>query len=143
MKQLQVKTSSSEYPIYIGEDCLSVLAPFLQQATQTIVVTDQTVYDLHYQKLSHVLPENTITYIITPGESSKSFDCYHQIQTFLIESQVDRQACLLAFGGGVVGDLAGFVAATYMRGIDFIQIPTTLLAHVRAIGGKVAIIHEL
>lgn len=143
MKQLQVKTSSSEYPIYIGEDCLSVLAPFLQQATQTIVVTDQTVYDLHYQKLSHVLPENTITYIITPGESSKSFDCYHQIQTFLIENQVDRQACLLAFGGGVVGDLVGFVAATYMRGIDFIQIPTTLLAHDSAIGGKVAINHEL
>lgn len=143
MKQLHVKTSSTEYPIYVGEDCLKELLPFIQRATQTIVVTDQTVYELHYQTLAHVLPENTLTYIITPGEGSKSFECYHQIQTFLIENQVDRHACLLAFGGGVVGDLAGFVAATYMRGIDFIQIPTTLLAHDSAIGGKVAINHEL
>lgn len=143
MKQLKVKTHQGEYPIYIGASCLNELTPFIQKATQVVVITDETVYRLHYQTLVHVLPKDVLVYVIKPGEASKSFDVYHAIQTFLIQNQVDRKALILAFGGGVVGDLAGFVAATYMRGIDFIQVPTTLLAHDSAVGGKVAINHEL
>ena len=143
MKQLQVKTHQGEYPIYIGDGCLNELTPFIQKATQVVVITDETVYELHYQTLAHVLSKEALVYVIKPGEASKSFEVYHAIQTFLIQNQVDRKALILAFGGGVVGDLAGFVAATYMRGIDFIQVPTTLLAHDSAVGGKVAINHEL
>ena len=143
MKQLQVKTHQGEYPIYIGDGCLNELTPFIQKATQVIVITDETVYELHYQTLADVLSKEALVYVIKPGEASKSFEVYHAIQTFLIQNQVDRKALILAFGGGVVGDLAGFVAATYMRGIDFIQVPTTLLAHDSAVGGKVAINHEL
>ncbi len=143
MKQVQVKTQQSSYPIYIGTDCLKELVPFVKNSTQVVVMTDETVYELHYATLKPYLPEDSLLYVIKPGENSKSFSVYHEIQTFLIEHQVDRKALLLAFGGGVVGDLAGFVAATYMRGIDFIQLPTTLLAHDSAVGGKVAINHEL
>ncbi|MDE5977148.1 MAG: 3-dehydroquinate synthase [Turicibacter sp.] len=143
MKQLNVQTKKSDYPIYIGRNCLTKLTSFINQATQVIVITDETVYNLHYQTLANALGKEALVYCIKPGETSKCLEVYYDIQTFLIQNQVDRKALILAFGGGVVGDLAGFVAATYMRGIDFIQIPTTLLAHDSAIGGKVAINHEL
>ena len=143
MKQLQVQTAHSSYPIYIGSHCLEMLNSFIEKATQVVVITDETVHQLHYSTLKNYLPKDSLLYVIKPGETSKSFEVYHDIQTFLIKNQVDRKALILAFGGGVVGDLSGFVAATYMRGIDFIQIPTTLLAHDSAIGGKVAINHEL
>ena len=143
MKQLQVQTAHSSYPIYIGSHCLEMLNSFIEKATQVVVITDETVHQLHYSTLKNYLPKDSLLYVIKPGETSKSFEVYHDIQTFLIKNQVDRKALILAFGGGVVGDLAGFVASTYMRGIDFIQLPTTLLAHDSAIGGKVAINHEL
>ena len=142
MQELMIQTKHSNYPIYVG-DCLAQLNPYIKNTSQTVVITDQTVYDLHYKKLNEYLPINTPVFSITPGEKSKSMPTYYDIQTFLIEHQVDRRGLVLAFGGGVVGDLAGFVAATYMRGIDYIQIPTTLLAHDSAIGGKVAIHHAL
>ncbi|MCU7191659.1 3-dehydroquinate synthase [Turicibacter sanguinis] len=142
MQKLMIQTKHSTYPIYVG-DCLASLNPFIQKASQVVVITDQTVYDLHYAQLKEYLPSESPVFVIKPGESSKSISNYYEIQTFLIEHQVDRRGLVLAFGGGVVGDLAGFVSATYMRGIDFIQIPTTLLAHDSAIGGKVAINHEL
>src|SRR5699024_10466323 len=77
------------------------------------------------------------------GEASKSFEHYYEIQTFALRQSLDRRSLIVALGGGVIGDLAGFVAATYMRGISFIQIPTTLLAHDSSVGGKVAINHPL
>ena len=143
MKSLHVNTNQGSYPIEIGMNGLNKLIPYVNQATQVVVITDETVEKLHYTTLKAFLPSDTLLYVIKPGEASKSFETYHRIQTFLIQNQVDRKALILAFGGGVVGDLAGFVAATYMRGIDFIQVPTTLLAHDSSIGGKVAINHEL
>ncbi len=140
--KLTIQTSTKNYPIYIG-DVITTLKDYVTSYSQLVVITDQTVYDLHFEMLKSVLPEITLTYIITPGEASKSMDEFHDIQTALIKHRIDRRSLVLAFGGGVVGDLAGFVAATYMRGIDFIQVPTTLLAHDSAIGGKVAINHEL
>lgn len=142
MQELMIQTTHSTYPIYVG-DCLAYLNPFIEKASQVVVITDQTVYDLHYAQLKKYLPFDTPVFVIKPGEYSKSMSNYYEIQTFMIKHQMDRRGLVLAFGGGVVGDLAGFVSATYMRGIDFIQIPTTLLAHDSAIGGKVAINHEL
>src|SRR5699024_8613833 len=84
----------------------------------------------------------TFTKIIPPGEGSKNIGVYYEMQSYLIQSGLDRKSLIIALGGGVVGDLAGFVAATYMRGIDYIQIPTTVLAHDSSVGGKVAINHE-
>lgn len=81
--------------------------------------------------------------MIPSGEASKSFQNYYEIQSFALEKGLDRKSLVIALGGGVVGDLAGFVAATYMRGIPFIQVPTTLLAHDSSVGGKVAINHPL
>ena len=142
MQELAIKTRTSSYPIYVGKDCLLNLQSFTEKASRVIVVTDETVHHLHYSYLQQYLPKNSLVYVLEPGEGSKSFESYYHLQYFLIQHQIDRGSLVLAFGGGVVGDLAGFVAATYMRGIDFIQIPTTLLAHDSAIGGKVAINHE-
>lgn len=142
MQVLEIKTQTSKYPIYIGEQVLSQLNQHLEKASQVMVITDETVDDLYHEHLKSYLPKATPFYRLKPGEKSKSFSSYYEVQSFLIEHQMDRRGLILAFGGGVVGDLAGFVAATYMRGIDFIQIPTTLLAHDSAIGGKVAINHE-
>lgn len=80
---------------------------------------------------------------VPSGEQAKSMDMYTKLQSEAIRFHMDRSSCIIAFGGGVVGDLAGFVAATFMRGIDFIQMPTTLLAHDSAVGGKVAVNHPL
>jgi 3-dehydroquinate synthase len=77
------------------------------------------------------------------GEACKTFENYLAVQTFMLEQKCTRKSLVLAFGGGAVGDLAGFVAATYMRGVPFIQIPTTILAHDSAVGGKTAINHTL
>ena len=81
------------------------------------------------------------TYIVPSGEKAKTFDVYYECLTAALEYKLDRNSFILAFGGGAVGDLAGFVAATFMSGIPFIQIPTTILAHDSAVGGKVAINH--
>ncbi len=142
MQVLEIKTQTARYPIYIGEHVLSRLKPYVERASQVVVITDETVDELYHEYLALYLPQATPFYRLEPGEKSKSFSSYYAVQSFLIEQQLDRRGLILAFGGGVVGDLAGFVAATYMRGIDFIQIPTTLLAHDSAIGGKVAINHE-
>src|SRR6185312_13145009 len=80
---------------------------------------------------------------VPSGEQAKQFPIYEACLTFALENGLDRKSCIIAFGGGAVGDLAGFVAATYMRGIAFLQVPTTLLAHDSAVGGKVAINHPL
>src|SRR5699024_9349766 len=81
--------------------------------------------------------------IISSGEQSKNIETYYKLQTEAIQNGLDRHSLIIALGGGVVGDLAGFVAATFLRGVDYIQVPTTILAHDSSVGGKVAINHEL
>lgn len=81
--------------------------------------------------------------IVPSGEKAKTFDVYQDCLTSALENKLDRKSLVISFGGGAVGDLAGFVAATYMRGIRFIQVPTTILAHDSAVGGKVAVNHPL
>ncbi|WP_096153768.1 MULTISPECIES: 3-dehydroquinate synthase [Bacillus] len=146
---LLIETKSKSYPVYIGDNVRSELVPFLlnlpKKPTKICIVTDDKVATLYLDDIKQQVSESfqTYHYMIPSGEASKNFDQYYMIQTYLLEQGFDRNSLILALGGGVVGDLAGFVAATYMRGIRFIQMPTTLLAHDSAVGGKVAINHSL
>lgn len=148
MKTVSVQTESKVYPVIIGEKIIHELPLFLHkefpQLTKIFIVTDENIAALYLQELLEVLTDFDAEHVIVPnGEKAKTFDVYHSCLTFALEKRLDRKSLLLAFGGGAVGDLAGFVAATYMRGIPFVQIPTTILAHDSAVGGKVAINHEL
>ena len=132
------------YDIFIEEDGLSHLAKHIKEVYQfddLFVITDQNVFDLYNEKLIQALIGYKLSFVILPpGEKSKSLDTYHQAIQTLIEKGIKRNHLILAFGGGVIGDLAGFIASTLYRGISYIQIPTTLLAQVdSSIGGKVGI----
>ncbi len=143
---LNVEISSScahSYPIIIGENLLSNLADYVEQysnAKNFLVVTNKKVYDLYADKLN--IPFSSV--ILEDGEEYKNFDSYKKILDSALESRLERSDAIIALGGGVIGDVAGFAAASYQRGVDFIQIPTTLLAQVdSSVGGKVAINHPL
>lgn len=121
-----------------GELCTLVVKP-----CKCVVLTDDNVAPLYADELEKSLSISgfsTIRYTVAHGEISKSADCYISLLNFLAENKITRSDILVALGGGVVGDLCGFTAATYLRGIKFIQVPTTLLAMVdSSVGGKTAI----
>ncbi|WP_202080002.1 3-dehydroquinate synthase [Caldalkalibacillus salinus] len=155
-KQLEVKTLHVElgersYPIVIGPNVLHDIGQYLEQLgihdhQQILIITDDQVKALHADALTQRLDETNYryhVYAVPSGERSKSLNTYEDVITFMIDKQFDRKSVVLALGGGVVGDLAGFVASSYMRGIDFIQLPTTIQAHDSSVGGKVGINHAL
>src|SRR5207245_1610102 len=111
------------------------------------IVTDSEVGALYAQPLQEVLKDAGFVphiFTIPAGESSKSFGCFQQIIDWLVEQKAEAKEAIIALGGGVVGDLTGFVASCYLRGVPLIQVPTTLLAQVdSAIGGKTGINHPL
>lgn len=146
MQQLTIETSTKSYPVYIGHDTVRMLGDLFMsseaQFTSVMVITDETVANLHlpsFKELAGLGP--FFEKIVPSGEKAKTFDVYYDCLSAALENKLDRKSLIIAFGGGAVGDLAGFVAATYMRGIRFIQVPTTILAHDSAVGGKVAINH--
>lgn len=145
MNALHVTSSSHNYKIIIGEDKRFHLAEYLEKDYSAImIITDDVVASLYLDDIVDGLGDKTVHQAIIPhGEASKDITNYYAIQTKAMEYGLDRNALIIALGGGVVGDLAGFVAATYMRGIDYIQVPTTILAHDSSVGGKVAINHAL
>lgn len=147
MRELSVRTSTHDYTVSIGENVRFELDRFIQKSYSAIyVITDDVVGRLYLNDVTEALEKLDIpvyTTAVPSGEASKSMAMYDQLQTTLMESSMDRQSLLIALGGGVVGDLAGFVAATYMRGVDYIQVPTTILSHDSSVGGKVAINHAL
>ncbi|MED0586821.1 3-dehydroquinate synthase [Bacillus subtilis] len=149
MKTLHVQTASSSYPVFIGQGirkkACELLTSLNRPLTRIMLVTDEEVDRLYGDEMLHLLQEKwPVKKVTVPsGEQAKSMDMYTKLQSEAIRFHLDRSSCIIAFGGGVVGDLAGFVAATFMRGIDFIQMPTTLLAHDSAVGGKVAVNHPL
>lgn len=109
------------------------------------IITDDQVAPLYLEDVLRNFPQDTHVFhsVIEHGEQSKGIKPYYQLLTDALTHGLDRKSLIIALGGGVVGDVAGFVAATYMRGIDYIQVPTTILAHDSSVGGKVAINHEL
>lgn len=147
MEQFMIETKSKTYPVLIG-DVLSELEKILnslpKKPTTIFVITDTNTGSLYLEEVVSLLTNfKVISHVVPSGESSKSIEKYYECQSIALENNLDRNSVILALGGGVVGDLAGFVAATFMRGIRFIQMPTTLLAHDSAVGGKVAINHPL
>ncbi|MCA0172081.1 3-dehydroquinate synthase [Bacillus sp. RAR_GA_16] len=143
MNRLSIDTSSGSYSVYIGTGIRNKWRELVDYASYSsfFIITDEAVAARYLPSIQG--HENIPTFVAPSGEGSKSFPMYHQVMTALLEAELDRKACIIALGGGVVGDLAGFAAATYMRGIDFIQIPTTLLAHDSSVGGKTGINHEV
>ena len=145
-RRLSVALSSGGYDVLVGEGLLrragALLAPVLPQK-RAVVVTDDTVAPLHLPALLAGLAETGIEarHITVPaGEASKSIETYAGIVDRLLEERVERRTSVIALGGGVVGDLAGFAAATTLRGLPFVQIPTTLLSQVdSSVGGKTGV----
>ena len=150
MHEVKVKLGPQSYPITIEPNCLLKIGFYLNkyfQGTQVAVLSDQTVSQLYANQIIHSLKEanfESTLMVIPNGEASKSIEQTEKLYTRLLESNFRRDSLILALGGGVIGDLAGFVAATFLRGIPFIQVPTTLLAQVdSSVGGKVGINHSL
>ena len=148
--QIAVRTPNENYDILIGQEILSPFAQHLAErlpGRKAFLVSHPTLLDLYGQRVTDALQQAgfaTQTYAIAEGETSKTLDTAAELYTHLATCGADRQSVLCAFGGGVVGDLTGFAAATYMRGIPFVQIPTTLLAMVdSSIGGKTGVNHAL
>jgi 3-dehydroquinate synthase len=145
--QIDVITGENTYPVYVGEGLLEHCSfVFEQLATrQVLMVSNETVAPLYMDKLLNAMPDvETDCLILKDGEQYKNFTSLQKIYDKLIDGRYHRDSYLIALGGGVVGDITGFAASTYQRGIAYIQIPTTLLAQVDAsVGGKTAINHPL
>jgi 3-dehydroquinate synthase len=148
METIQIHTESKNYNVFVGEGVRKELSSFLtnhfKDLTRILIITDETVAKLHLEKLLFDLKSwDPIIFTAPGGEKAKTFDVYYAALSAALENRLDRKSVILSFGGGAVGDLSGFVAASFMRGIPFIQVPTTILAHDSAVGGKVAINHPL
>ena len=146
MKQVLVNLKDNSYPIYIGQGILDDLGSLLSKdklSSKCAIITNPTVNKLYGKKVKDGLESKGIKTVILEvpdSETSKSLKYAGKLYVKLLENKLDRNSYIIALGGGVTGDLAGFVAATYLRGISLIQVPTTLLAQVdSAIGGKVAV----
>ena len=136
---LNVTMKDVNYDVIIQRHSLDDINNYLNLNRKVLVLTDSGVPAIYAQKVLEKSYEGYL-YIINQGEESKSFENFGLILDYLVEKEFSRTDCIVALGGGVVGDLAGFVASTYMRGIDFYNIPTTLLSQVdSSIGGKTAI----
>ena len=147
MKILNVELGDRSYPIYIGNGLLEdekIITSHIK--TKTIcIVSNTTVSKLYLENIKNLLDDyQVVEAIIDDGEEFKNHDSLNYIYTKLLENQCNRDTTILALGGGVVGDIAGYAAASFLRGIPFVQIPTTLLAQVdSSVGGKTGINHLL
>ncbi|MDO4896979.1 MAG: 3-dehydroquinate synthase [Moraxella sp.] len=148
---LTVHTQSHDYPIFIGGsdgvvDFAEPLLPFIR-GRQVMIVSNETVAPLYLQNLQHSLQHQGLTVVscvLPDGEQFKNQDHINTIYDALMSHHFARDCTLIALGGGVIGDMVGFASASFMRGVDFIQVPTTLLAQVdSSVGGKTGINHPL
>jgi 3-dehydroquinate synthase len=149
VETLTVNLGDRSYPIYVGEAILSRVGEFLQGAGlrgKVAVVSNPTVAQLYLEPVNKSLVQSgfeVITALVPDGEEYKNLESLAAIYDRLVSARIERKSCVLALGGGVVGDLAGFAAATYLRGVPYIQVPTTLLAQVdSSVGGKTAVNHR-
>lgn len=147
MQTLTVELGERSYPIYIGSGLLKkaeLLTPFIQ-GKSTITVSNETIAPLYLKTVQQNLEGFKNSQVILPdGEQFKTLQVLDQIYSGMLESHCDRRTTLIALGGGVVGDMGGFAAASYQRGVNFIQVPTTLLSMVdSSVGGKTGVNHPL
>ena len=146
-KILNVELADKSYPIYIGSDLLSsksLLSDHIQ-GKQVMVVTNTTIAPLYLEKLKDALSDFNVESVVLPdGEEFKTLETLNKVFDALLKAKFDRSSTLVALGGGVVGDITGYAAASYQRGINFIQVPTSLLSQVdSSVGGKTGVNHEL
>jgi len=149
MQTLKVELANRSYPIYIGRSLISnadLILPHLKRK-HVAIVTNATVAPLYLETLSNALQSagvKVIPIILPDGEAYKNSETLNLIYDALLQNRCERSTTLIALGGGVIGDLTGYAAATYLRGVPFIQIPTTLLSQVdSSVGGKTGINHPL
>jgi 3-dehydroquinate synthase len=138
---VNVALGDRAYSIHVGRGARKRIPEFLpSEPVQCVVIADRTVADLHLATLRAALPTPPLVITFPSGEESKSLATVEHLCDQLAEARIERSAVILAFGGGVAGDLAGFVAASWLRGVRFLQVPTTLLAAVDAsVGGKTGV----
>ena len=147
MQTLHVELGERTYPIYIGSDLLrrtDLLAAHIA-GRQVAIVTNETVAPLYLAALEQALTGYSVTSVVLPdGEAFKTWETLQLVFDGLLGARHDRRTTVIALGGGVIGDMAGFAAACYQRGVNFIQVPTTLLSQVdSSVGGKTGINHPL
>ena len=149
MQTLNVEFAERSYPIHIGQNLLAraeLILPHLKRK-QAAVVTNTTVGPLYLEQLCEPLRQNgvaIVSIVLPDGEQYKNAETLGKIYDALLENRCERGTSLIALGGGVVGDMTGYAAATFLRGVPFIQVPTTLLAQVdSSVGGKTGINHPL
>lgn len=147
MKTLTVDLADRSYPIFIGQSLISqaeLYTPYIK-GRQVMIVTNTTVAPLYLDKVKSALTAFDVDEVILPdGEEYKNLDTLNLIFDSLLEKRHNRTTTLIALGGGVVGDMTGFAASCYQRGVDFIQVPTTLLSQVdSSVGGKTAVNHPM
>ncbi len=148
MKTLQVNLPGREYQIDIGQNILDIQLPKAVKRNSTahvVVVTNTTLQELYPNFVFNLLADSGVkvsTCVLPDGEKYKNLDTLSMVFDFLMDVCANRKSLLIAFGGGVIGDMAGFAASTFVRGIPFIQVPTTLLSDVdSSVGGKTAVNH--
>jgi 3-dehydroquinate synthase len=143
--RVEIALGARSYPILIGPGLLDDVRTWQDQvaARDLLIVTNATVAPLYLARLQKTLSDRRSAALVLPdGEQHKTLDSMARIIDALVEQRMNRDAAVLALGGGVVGDMAGFAAACYQRGIDYVQVPTTLLAQVdSSVGGKTAVNH--
>jgi 3-dehydroquinate synthase len=145
MERLSIELAERSYPILVGPGLLGSLTVLDEavRAHDVLVVTNETVGPLYLEQLRRGLAGRRVEHVVLPdGERYKTLDTLVRVFDALVEQRMNRDACIAALGGGVVGDMAGFAAACYQRGVDYVQFPTTLLAQVdSSVGGKTGVNH--
>jgi shikimate kinase/3-dehydroquinate synthase len=143
-----VETATQSYPVFVGYSLLDKLGEKMRKAALSgaiTIISDENVFSLYGSKVEGILKMAGFavnSFVVPPGEQTKSMDYAIKIYDFLVEHRAERDDIIIALGGGMVGDLAGFVAATFLRGMPWVQVPTSLVAMVDAsVGGKVGINH--
>ena len=144
MRELHVNLGENSYDILFGSNLLKNLPEYIKRVykgKKLFIITDSNVEKYYREQMENVLKDYDFTfYILEAGEKSKTLENVAKIYKAMINSALSRDDLVVAFGGGVTGDIAGFAAATYMRGVPFIQVPTTLLSQVdSSVGGKVGV----
>ncbi|MBU2919262.1 MAG: 3-dehydroquinate synthase [Psychrosphaera sp.] len=147
METVNVSLGERSYPIYIKSGAINDSSFFVPhiKGTKVVVITNTTLEPLFSDKILNTLKDFDVNiFSIEDGESFKTLASYEKIMSYLLDNNYGRDVTLVALGGGVIGDITGFVAATYQRGVNFIQVPTTLLSQVdSSVGGKTAVNHPL
>ena len=138
--KLQTTYETNNYPIIIEHNALKHLRHYIENYKDIVLVVDNTIAQKWDDTLEFITSEYDAHMLVVPsGESTKSLDYYAETIETLLSKNLTRNTCIIAVGGGATGDFAGFLAATLLRGVDFIQVPTTILAHDSSVGGKVGI----